>query len=416
MRNGLLLLIMVALLSAPAGASAQLGDPVGLPIQVGRSDSLLAVGSGPAHAPALVVGGRVHFADASGRWHSFRIAKRAEAVRLARLEDGGGLVAWNQGYALLVRSWTRDGALAPPREVMSLGDSGWELAHDDAGTVVLATAGDWLQVAVRDPGGDFGAPEDFARASGEHLSAGFKAIAGDTISISWDRKRFVRAGRGARFVAAPPQPADPAVLITDASKSVRVGPAVRKICTVECDPPRLFTWADGTARLVYRNFFQWYIARPGNDGTFDGAVVATEIGGEPLWTEQPGVIAFTRDTFPGLALSPFGIAPERSPSLGIKSAFVRDGALVVLAFCSTTCRLSGVGPGVSSSPLAKPLGKRALEPYQLAIISRREPRGKTVQLTFKLRDVKGRVTRHVRTLRRGTRQVDGAREWVASGP
>ncbi len=168
-------------------------------------------------------------------------------------------------------------------------------------------------------------------------------VADGTVSVSWDDRRAVRTGPGAAFQPAPPVPSDPSVLVADDSTRVRIGPAVRRACGGTCYDAHLFTWADGSARLVYRDDpSTWYVARPGADGTFDGAAVATRIGGAPVWTAQPGIVAFTRETFPGFALLPYGVTSWRRPALRVTSGLVASAAVC------TSARIAGRRAGCRS--------------------------------------------------------------------
>lgn len=413
MRNGWRCLTVAAvLLTTPAAADAQFGDPIPLPPTT-RDPAVRIASSDAAHAPALITTDQVHYADATGRWHVFDISERPEQVALARLEHGGGLAAWSSGSELWVRFWTRDGALAPPQKVMDIFVS-FDLAHDEAGTVVLAAMGERLggegrvTAVVRDPGSGFSAPQDLGPAAEESTGALSAAIADGAVSVSWDRRRAVRPAPGAAFVPAPPLPADPVVLVADGSKRVRVGPAVRTACADPCSEAHLFTWSDGSARLVYGSRSEWLIARPGPDGTFDGATVATRVGSAPVWTARPGLVAFTRETHPGWALLPYGVASTRSPAPRVTWALSQQRRLYLVAHCRTACRLSMKDARIQSLQ-REPL-TRALEPFEQVEIVLGEPRRRTARLPVTVRDAQGRVTRRTFTLRRGPER-NGQREW-----
>lgn len=412
MRNGLRFLIAAALLAAPAPAHAQLGDVSPIGFKAPDTPYIETSSSSATHPPALILRRTVHYADVRGGWHRFALAADAQEVRLARLEDGGGMAVWDDGDTLLTRTWTRDGVLAPARAVMSRGFMGFEIAHDEAGTVVIATAGERMGVIVRSPGGAWTVPQDIGPAA-EATPETFSAVVADgAVSVSWEGRRAVRTGPAPAFEPAAPVPADPAVLVADGSKRVRVSASVRKLCAKGCEAVRLFTWPDGTARLLLNTAWEWFVAQPQADGTFAAPTLATHLGGHPLWTERPGVVAFTRETLPGLGLVPYGVAPRRGASVRLVSAFTDGRRLYVNVFCSTTCRLSGLGSRVSTLPLGQPLGKRALEPYEVVQIVRPKPRGTRVRIPYTLRDARGRAIRRVLTLRRGTRQVEDRREWV----
>jgi hypothetical protein len=87
----------------------------------------------------------------------------------------------------------------------------------------------------------------------------------------------------------------------------------------------------------------------------------------------------------------------------------------VFALCRATCRLSVNGARLFADPgstaTSAPI-KRRLEPLEPVEIQLPKPRGESLRITFTTRDAQGRTERRVRTLRRGTRQVDGRREWL----
>ena len=131
MRNGLQTLttvIALTFVAAPAAAEAQSG--YGLPSRL-FSDrlSVLEASSGAEHGVALeLFDGKarddrhsVRFQDSTARWHRFTVPGRPQAIRLAQLEDGGGLAAWDQGENVYVRTWDRAGHLTPARAVLTGG-------------------------------------------------------------------------------------------------------------------------------------------------------------------------------------------------------------------------------------------------------------------------------------------------------
>lgn len=410
-RTPLALLIAAAsLLVAPAGASAQLGDVVPLPFPAPEAD-VQAASSSATHPPALVVDDVVRFADAGGRWHGIKLPAGAVDVRLARIEDGGGLVAWSGEDTVQVRTWTRDGAVSPAEGVLAwTGDLA--IAHDGAGTVALFDLGERLTATVRDPGGTFGEPQDLGRTRAT-VQRTFAAVAGpDGVRVRWDGRGAVRPPGAAGFTPAPPWPADPNVLAVDGAPPVPIGPAVRALCDIACEDARLFTWPDGTARLLYGVGYQWRIARPDASGRFDGDELATRVAGYPLWTERPGVVAFTRSLLPGLGLVPYGVAPTGPATFRVFTAVSGGRLLNAAGVCRTTCRVSVKSKGVLPllDHLGERVGERALEPFEPFVVSWYKPR-RRVRVTFKITDAQGRVTRRAYTLKRGERVTDGVRMW-----
>ncbi|MDA0178978.1 hypothetical protein OJ997_01630 [Solirubrobacter phytolaccae] len=406
MRTGLWLLIVAALLVAPASAYAppspwQLGDPIVLPFKSPDDAPVRSASSGPAHGTALIVGERVHYADAAGRWHAFGIPD-ARDVGLARLENGGGLVTWGDGRTQFVRTWTHDGVLAPAQAVMPTSDSFTvTLTYDEAGTVVIVAVHPRVVVAVRDPGGAFGAAQDLGPISDEGLFTFFADIKDGAPDLSWEGHRLVRPGPGAAFIRAPLEAPDDTVIAADDSRRVPIGPAVRKACKEGCVYVRLFTWPDGTARLLYRtgreDHDDWRVALPGADGVFDGDRVATRLAAtEPVWTARPGVVAFARQAHPGVALVPYGEAPRSKPRVRVLRSHVEGSRLLVYVLCTATCRLSVDGARIyedggfsaSTAPL-----RRALEPFEVVRVSLPRPRGGSARLPYTLRDVQGTAKR-----------------------
>ena len=223
MRKGprtLTTVIALTFLAAPAAAQAQSG--YGTPIRLfGDRSAVLDASSGPDHGLALRlldVRARerhsVRFQDSAARWHRFTVPGGPQTVRLARLEDGGGLAAWDEGDSVHVRTWTRDGALSRARTVLTdvetiwSGDfdaAGWDLAHDGAGTVAIAAPGPGGSVVatVRDAGGDFAPQQQLLAPTGalEPPSLALAGLAPDgTVSVFW--------GQHADGPDADPRPRD----------------------------------------------------------------------------------------------------------------------------------------------------------------------------------------------------------------
>jgi hypothetical protein len=147
------------------------------------------------------------------------------AIRLADLEDGGGMALWDDGanHRVLARSWSRDGTLGAPQSVLAqvmtannvgFGSAQWEMSSDGAGTVVVATTGPTPEAAgrvfatLRDPGRQFGAPQELIPASEPAIIDRQILVSpiasGGTVAISWGPG----GARGAR------RPGDPQRALT----------------------------------------------------------------------------------------------------------------------------------------------------------------------------------------------------------
>lgn len=458
MRNGprtLTTVIALTLLAAPAAAEAQGG--YGTPIRLfGDRSAVLDASSGPDHGLALRLldlrareRHSVRFQDSAGRWHRFTVPGGPQTVRLARLEDGGGLAAWDEGDTVHVRTWTRDGALSPARTVLTdvetiwSGDfdaAGWDLAHDGAGTVAIAAPGPGGSVVatVRDAGGDFTPPQQLLAPTGA-LEPPSLALVGPepdgTVSVFWgqhsdgpdpirgrETAHATRAGRATTFapVEAGGRAADATLLAAGEGRDVRVGPSVLALCMrVTCSKPSLFAWGASAAVIAFQRVDlptddpgRWYVASRQPDGRFDRPRLAFRGDANPVWTRAPGVLTFTRVSEGdsagrerGTYLVRFGGAPSKArPRLFAQEAFSRNGTLTVTAFCRTACRISASG--------FKAAARRTLAPLEPGALTMRVPATrKVVHVTLVARDARGRRTRLERTLRRGPLVTGSLREW-----
>jgi hypothetical protein len=340
--------LLTTLLAGALATSAQadrLGAPVGIPSPVGAASNIVAGTSGEGQGTAIVT--RRYNPDrtdvlhqsATGRWRSFAIAGRPQAVRVALLENGGGLVAWDEGESVMVRTWDRAGIPGPLFPVLQNIDTTWEgdietaqwqLSADAHGTVAIVSSGardaaspDGVYATVRDPGGAF-SPQQLVAAIDPHVEGGpddlnlaVSPIApGGGVSVRWglhgsgfpgtigvghEFGHAERAGAGVAFgpPSSSPSPAPgvtlrdvarsaptPLDVPADQSRSVRVGAGVVALCSggSGCDTPRLLTWG-GTRALAINvlscpqcgapELGRWYVARADARGVFDHPVLAT---------------------------------------------------------------------------------------------------------------------------------------------
>ncbi|MDA0159203.1 hypothetical protein OM076_02910 [Solirubrobacter ginsenosidimutans] len=297
-----------------------------IPLAIGSDGHSLTASSGQGQRLAVVVSRRtttkLAVFGAHDRWRQVTLAtRRPHAVRFARLEGGAGLVAWDAGDAVRVRTWDRTGKLGPQRTVLTgvntvwEGDTqhpGWDLASNRSGTVAIAapTLQGGVRVTVREPGEDFAAAQDL-RASGDLQPAiSITAIATDgTMVVTWrDQAPYqdvapgdatgaaMRQQRGA-FAAIDPPAAheDPSVWVVEGSRAVHPADDVLALCQAAkqgCRDPQLFTWPGGRQVLVFRrNFDQSYTAVRGTDGSF-GKPRFASVSRVPVWTSKPGRVNF----------------------------------------------------------------------------------------------------------------------------
>jgi hypothetical protein len=158
--------------TAATAAAPRLGTPAPIPIRLPASSSIQLAVSAAGHGPAIVTEGQegkdnIVLHRDHGTWRKFAVPGRPQAVRLALLEDGGGLAAWDEGDAVYVRRWTARGAVKAPQIVLSsvqtawVGDFGaaeWQLSAARDGTVAIASMSldGAITATIRDPGGTFG--------------------------------------------------------------------------------------------------------------------------------------------------------------------------------------------------------------------------------------------------------------------
>jgi len=405
MRLPILLFALAMLNAGPAAAAAaepHLGTPEVITSFSGESD-ILGSSSLPGHGDAYVVFHRVIgknlytvvHRDDHGHAHTFDIPATngsfPMAIRLAGLEDGGGMALWDDGanQRVLARSWSRDGSLAAPQTVLAqvttannigFGGPQWEMGSDGAGTVVVATTGPRTDAgagrvfaAVRDPGRQFGAPQELTPADEPAIvdrQILVSPITSDgTVSVSWGPGdvegpggRAVRRGRSPRFDAPAVVPfafplgltkTNRSILAPDATP-ITIDAGVAHFCP--CRNPRVFTWSGGVRVLTFQTRGTWYVARAGRDGVYTGAVRATEHAGSvPVRRARPGEVGFARfDTetddslfrrHSRLIVIPFGskvAASRRAPRLRFGSyARVADHHLLVPVYCDRVCTVRG---------------------------------------------------------------------------
>ena len=130
MLNGLRILTITSLLlAAPSAAQAaipKLGDPIRVtPTDAPRFVSSTLSGQGQNTAIVLYRPNAprnrysVRYQDIKHRWHVFTLVGKPTAVRLARLDGGDGLVAWDDGTSVYARRWHRDGRLDAAKAVLT---------------------------------------------------------------------------------------------------------------------------------------------------------------------------------------------------------------------------------------------------------------------------------------------------------
>jgi hypothetical protein len=303
-------------------------------------------------------------------------------VRMALLEGGDGLVAWDDGDRVAAQRWRAAGAVDRPVVALSgvrtagAGEppaANWDLGADRSGTVAVAALRAarggrvTVQAAVREPATEF--------APGVHVAqlplADVPVLApvvepGGAITVRWQGGAARRPAARAPFAApvadtwevAPGflETGPEAVVVsrlapevlrvlprgtrrvtlagTDATGGpVDIGPALRSMCgmgAAGCAEPHRFVWADGSERLAVlvsapaqAQAWQWHVAERGRDGSFVRPRLASVNAAlTPLWGGTPGRVDFA------------GIDTDGAP--GIPQA---GGRLYVVPY--------GTGPAVS---------------------------------------------------------------------
>jgi hypothetical protein len=371
-----------------------------------------ATASGPEHAtafhvwnPAFEVADEIRFQAAGGQWRRFPLPGDPADVRLARLENGVTLVAWDVGDEIHIRTFDRSGAVTPERPI--LGGWKWVLASDGAGTVAVAADIGKGRVAltIRDPGGAF-TPEQVVAGDGTTLA--FRPVAPDgAVTIEWTGGAASRSGRAPAFASATPAPHDDRVF-TDESQPVAVCGEVPRLCRVDCDPPRRFAWPDGRRVIAFKrhisgvgvNLPRWYVATEAGGRFGSPRFAGFHMPIEPVWT--PGGVAFLRRSLgdyrsrgDGLFLDPFGSAPRLPPRIFLNAASQVDGRLHLAVFSREACRIGGTLGGRRVTPFTT-LEQEAHAPTS---VSAPLPRGaKRMRMVLTATDSLGRTTRLVRTL------------------
>jgi hypothetical protein len=313
--------------------------------------------SGPGHSPAVLIdsGGPLAYVghtNRAGNWRFLLVPGNSQAVRLASLEGGGGLVAYDQGDVIVARTWGPDGTVAPPQAVLTgiistwwQGDfqaPEWQMASDDRGTVALAsvtTNGRGVLATVRDPGGAFGAVQrlgdtdpvpgvpSFTEYRLAPADMGIGPIgAGGAVTVQWGAhghggpgvvrrwepsSQATRPGPRRPF-AAPTSPAagvttgamfrerqklsaPPVTVVGDQSAAIRVGAGIVRHCGAhaDCRTPKPFAW--GTTKVIlFADGGDWLVAKADARGVYDHPtrVAGVTTGSQPLWTKRHGVVAF----------------------------------------------------------------------------------------------------------------------------
>jgi hypothetical protein len=308
-------------------------------------------------------------------WHQIKLGNRPHAIHFAQLEDDAGLVAWDDGDAVKVRSWDRAGTLGPARAVLTgvetlwEGDTsaaGWHLSADRAGTVVIAAPGlatDGVYATVRDPGRDFSAPQKLLAPSTPPTpqpGLTVSPVAPDgTVIVSGgahsEGPRCSRATRPAprcapaarRSSVRPSRPPRPPIPRPGRPTTPRASASRMTSCpcagaTQGCRSPKVFTWSSGEQGFR-RNFDTSYIA----------------------------------------------------PRVYLQSAASSGGVLRLSVF-RTACHVGGA----------------TLEPYEVGVARLRAPRAAVtrVRISLTARNARGHTTRLSKTLRRSGLE-GGRRVW-----
>lgn len=426
-----------------------------------------------------------------------------QLVRLAVLEDGDGFVAWDDGDRIAVQQWHADGgverpyvALAGVRPVRAADPAApnWAIGSDGAGTVAIVALrpvrrGVRVVAAIREaasplaPLPAFSPPievTDLAVADAAVLPP--VAEPGGAVTVRWEGGAARRPAAATPFAApvASTWETDPgfeptgpeAVAVSSLSAqtlrrlpagtsrvtlvgqeatggAVGIGPALRKLCLMGatgCDEPHRFTWPGGEERLAVRvsapapsTTRQWYVARPGRDGSFVAPrLVSLNPGLAPLWGGTPGRVDFAgidTDGAPGarragarVFIVPFGsgpaIADRRRPRIGFADRGAATARAALLpAWCSETCelriraRLRAPGRRAGRWRPAAALDAEGLyavrmEPFQSADIRvrARTRAGTRLDLRVRARDRAGRTSVRRQTYR-ARRLADGALVW-----
>lgn len=369
----------LAFLLVPASAWAatprpRLGEPHGISAFTTSARIVESASDGTHRALVAAVGtpaggvrNVVLFRTAAGRWTRFELPPPADPVqriRLALLENGDGLAAWDDGDRVAAQRWHPDGRVDRPYTALAAvrtstggasDDPNWDLGSDGSGTVAVvaprpaARGRLTVQVAVRESAGEFGPPQQVAVLGGDARVLPPVVEPGGAITVRWRGGAARRPAAGAPFAAPVAdtwelspgfQTTGPdAVVVTALSSEilralprgtrtvtlagtdatggpVKIGPALRGLCRMGatgCTEAHRFVWPGGTQRLAIlvsepapAQAAQWWVAEEGRDGSFvRPRLVSVNAALAPLWGGTPGRVDFAgvdTDGAPGVPL------------------------------------------------------------------------------------------------------------------
>ncbi|MBJ7330598.1 MAG: hypothetical protein JHC95_11930 [Solirubrobacteraceae bacterium] len=368
--------VMVLSVVPARAAAPKLGEPRVIASFTGATRVLTSV-SDPTHRAIVAVertpsGADRHvvlFRRANGRYKRFDLPPPQDPiqrVRLALMESGDGLVAWDDKDRVVTQIWHADGRVDRPFVALSSvrptlvadGTANWALGSDDAGTVVLVAPRAaprnrmTIQAAVREPGGVFAPAQQVAAlpvadvplftptvepggaitvrwrggasaraatgamfgapvAATWELSPGFETIGPDTVAVASLSAEIMRTlPRGTARVVLPAEEAT--------NGPVAIGQAIRALCRIGasgCSDLHRFVWPGGVERLAFlasapapAQIWQWHVATLNpRRGEFVGPkLVSANPGLVPLRGGTPGRVDFAgvdTDGVPGAQLA-----------------------------------------------------------------------------------------------------------------